>query len=711
MNDIVEIGVDKEEELVEVEALTDWENEPSVADLKADLEEASSHHESHVSDVNTWLDNMNVTGSAKITKIKGRSTIVPKLIRKQAEWRYASLSEAFLSDEDLFETDPVTWEDQDAALQNGLVLNSQFNTKIDKVKFIDEYVRAAVDEGTVVVRTGWDFVEEERSVPNIIAKRITDPDLIAICQAAMQQVIEDPTSADDIPHELMEKVELSVKMGGIPVEPVQQGFKNKMVTVRNQPTVEVCDFNSIIIDPTCKGEIDKASFVIYKFETSLSALRKEGIYSNLEHIKVETNAIQNEANYHNDAEAFNFKDEPRKKFVAYEYWGYWDKDGSGTTKPIVGTWVGDTLIRMEDSPFPDEGLPFTLVQYLPKRKNVYGEPDGELLADNQKIVGAVTRGMMDIMGRSAAGQTGIRKDALDVTNRRKFDQGLDYSFNAHIEAQAAFHTHNYPEISNSAQFILNSQHMEAESMSGVRAFTQTGISGEGLGRSATAAQSALDAASKRELGILRRMAKGITEIGRKIMAMNAEFLSDEEVVRITNEEFVTIKRDDLAGRVDIKLHISTAETDNAKAGELAFMLQTMGNTMPAEMSQLILEDIARLRKMPVLAKKISEYEPEPDPFEEEMKMLELELKKAEIEKTLSEAEENRAEAGLDGAKAREAQAEADTKDLHFVNEQTGVTHARAKDLAREQGEMNLTRDIVKESLKDKGGNSQSSEPS
>ena len=38
--------------------------------------------------------------------------------------------------------------------------------------------------------------------------------------------------------------------------------------------------------------------------------------------------------------------------------------------------------------------------------------------------------MIDIIGRSANGQMGIRKDALDVTNARKFEQGADYKFNS-----------------------------------------------------------------------------------------------------------------------------------------------------------------------------------------------------------------------------------------------------------------------------------------
>lgn len=695
---------DKQDDINPGEAppLTEWENEPTVADLKKDLMEATGHHDAHVSRVNMWLDNLNVTGAAKIKKIKGRSTIVPKLIRKQAEWRYAALSEAFLSNEDIYATEPQTWEDQDAATQNGLVLNNQFNTKIDKVAFIDEYIRTAVDEGTVVVRTGWEFCEEEITVPNMVPQRITDPRLLQMIEQASKMLAQDAeAAASQVPPELLEIIKASLE-AGVPVQMVQKGTKKVMRTVKNQPTVEVCDYNAVIIDPTCKGDIKKANFVIFKFETSLSDLEKYGIYSNLDKIDTEKSAIQSEPNYRaEDTGSFNFTDKPRKKFLAYEYWGFWDIHNKGKTKPIVGTWVGDTLIRMEDSPFPDEGLPFVLVQYLPKRKNVYGEPDGELLEDNQKITGAVTRGMLDIMGRSAIAQTGIRKDALDITNQRKYDAGGDYSFNAHIDPNLAFFNHTYPPIPESAAFMIQLQNNEAEALTGVKAF-HGGISGEGLGKSATAARSALDAASKRELGILRRLAQGMIEIGRKIMAMNAEFLSDEEIIRVTNEEFVTVRRDDLAGRVDVKLHISTAETDNAKAEELSFMLQTMGNNMPPEMSQLILENIARLRKMPELAKQIKEYKPQPDPVAEQLKILQVKKLEAEIAEIQSKTVENQAEAQLDQAKARQTASLADKQDLDFVEQESGVTQERDLQKSSQQAEANTQRDVIKEIIKQSG---------
>jgi hypothetical protein len=688
--------------------LTDWENEPKLADLKADLEEAGEHHDNHVADVERWLDNLNVTGTARRPKVAGRSTVVPRLIRKQAEWRYAALSEAFLGTEDLFTTAPQTWEDKDAAIQNGLVLNHQFNNQLDKVGFIDEYIRTAVDEGSVTVRVGWESREGTVQEDDWVAKPAPEF-LVPILQQVMMQLAENPSALAELPPELVRSVQATLEAGE-PMQVVKKGTKSVTKEVVNQPTLDVCDYDAVILDPTCKGVIKDAAFVIYKFETSLSDLRKAGKYENLDLIHIESSAIEKDPDQsgQSDQTNFNFQDDPRKKVYAYEYWGFWDIDDSGETKPFVATWVGDTLIQMEESPFPDEGLPFVHVQYLPKRKNVYGEPDGELLEDNQKIVGATTRAILDILGRSAAGQTGIRKDALDVTNQRKFNAGKDYMFNAHVQPDVAFYHHVLPDIPQTAQWILDQQNNDAESMSGVRAFTNTGVSGEGLGRSATAARSALDAAGKRELGILRRLAYGVVEIGRKIMAMNAEFLSEEEVIRLTNDEFQTVKRDDLAGRVDIKLHISTAETDDAKAQELAFMLQTNGpNGDPGEV-RMIRAEIARLRKMPVLAKRIEEYQPEPSPAEQlamAREQKEIERLDAEIAKLQSEAMENSAEAELDKAKTRQVHSQADMQDLDFMEQESGAKQEREKELQGEQAQANLQRDIVNAFLKE--GNEQS----
>ena len=675
------------------QSLTNWKNPPKLGDLKKDLLDAKPAHDTQKALVKTWLDNLNVEGNAKVKTAKGNSSIVPKLIRKQAEWRYPALSDPFLSTDDVFNVYPVSWEDKKAATQNQMLLNHQFNNKIDKVQFIDDYVRTAVDEGTVIVRIGWEFEEEEYVADFPEVQYQINPEMGPMHEQLEQMRIESPATYElDVPEEMRTAHEMTMEQG-IPIEPVILGYKKekRTRTVKNHPTVEVCNVNNVIIDPSCNGKIEDAGFVIYSFESSLSKLKKDSKYKNLDKIQVEGNSILNEPDHtpSNDSN-FNFNDKPRQLFVVYEYWGYWDIDGRGTVTPIVVTWVGNTIIRMEENPFPDKLLPFITVPYLPKRREVYGEPDGALLEDNQKIIGAVTRGMIDIMGKSANGQTGIRKDMLDTTNRRKFENGQDYEFNMTVDPRVGIFMHTYPEIPNSAQFMLQMQNMEAESLTGVRAFS-SGVSGQALGDTAASFRGALDAASKRELAILRRLSNGMVKIGRKIISMNAEFLSEKEVVRVTNEEFQIVRRDDLAGQFDLKLSISTAEEDNNKAQELSFMLQTMGNNMDPTMSQMILADIAKLRKMPDLAKKIEAYQPQPDPMAQKKMELEIQLLEAQLQNEMAQSQErqanaqlNMAKVGTEQVKAGNIQSDTDLKNLDFVEQESGVKQERAKELHGEQ---------------------------
>lgn len=678
----------------DVKPLTNWKNPPSLRELKQDLQDAKPTHDNQQTKVATWLDNLNVTGKAAVNGTGNNSKIVPKLIRKQAEWRYAALSEPFLSTEDVFKVSPLTWEDREAAKQNQLVLNQQFNSSIDKVKFIDEYVRTAVDEGTVITRVGWDFHEEEYEGTFPVVEYRVNPEMAPLHEQLHQMLQESPSQyATDVPEELRQAHEMTMEQG-VPIEAVVIGQKKetRTRTVKNAPTVEVCNSANVTIDPTCLGDLKKASFLVYHFESSLSELEKDGKYKNLSAINISTSSILGETDHASSdgSKNFNFSDEPRKKFVVYEYWGFWDFDKTGIVKPFVAAWVGNTLIRMEENPFPDKQFPFVIAQYLPVRKSIYGEPDGALLEDNQKIIGAVTRGMIDVMGKSANGQTGIRKDMLDTTNRRKFDKGQDYEFNANVDPRQGVHMHVFPEIPQSAQFMLSLQNMEAESLTGVKSFSQ-GISGAGLGDVAVGVRGALDAASKRELGILRRLSSGITQTGRKIISMNAEFLSDTEVVRVTNDEFTTVRRDDLAGNFDLKLSISTAEEDNNKAEQLAFMYQTTAPNGDMELNKMILSDIARLRKMPDLAQKIEAYQPQPDPLQQKKAELEIALLEAQIANENSKAMLNQAQAQLNGAKVGteqtkqgNMQSDTDQKNLDFVEQESGVKQERALQQTGEQ---------------------------
>ena len=345
------------------------------------------------------------------------------------------------------------------------------------------------------------------------------------------------------------------------------------------------------------------------------------------------------------------------------------------------------MIRMEENPYPDGEIPLVLVPYLPVKRSVTGEPDAELLADNQAIMGAVTRGMVDLLGRSANGQMGIAKGMLDSVNRRKYDRGDNYEFNPQMTPAMGVFQHQYPEIPASAMNMLSLQNQEAEAISGVKSFAG-GLSGQAYGDVAAGIRGMLDAASKREMSILRRLAEGMELIGRKLIAMNQVFLSEEEVVEITNEEFVTVLRSDIQGEYNIKVDIETAEVEEAKAQDLGFMLQTMGNTLPFEMTQSILVQIAKLKRMPLLAHMLEKYQPQPDPLQEKMKELEI----AKLEMEIAELQ---AKTALANSKARATASEADLKDLDFLEQNSGTKHARDMDKVQAQAESNQALEITK----------------
>ena len=170
--------------------------------------------------------------------------------------------------------------------------------------------------------------------------------------------------------------------------------------------------------------------------------------------------------------------------------------------------------------------------------------------------------------------------------------------------------------------------------------------------------------------------------------MNGEFLEDEEVIRVTNKQFRTIRRDALAGDFDLRVKISTAESDNSKIEKLAFMMQTGQQSMDPEEAKLVRAEIYKLQKMPDLAEKVLNYQPQPNPMQQEIQQLELERLRLELEKLKSEIEERRSRAVENAvdvefkqartqnelAKAGKTLSEKDLNDMKFLKEDMGVAH-------------------------------------
>lgn len=612
-------------------------------DLKADLRVSEILKKEWDTKREQWINE--TYGNPYGNEEEGRSRIVSKDIKKQLEWLIPTITDPFLSSPDVIKCSPVTFEDTAAARQNELILNTQFTRKFNRFNFINKACRVLATEGSAVIQTAWDYEDEE-----------------------VEQEVE-VVKTDRFGNEFI----------GVTTETVVK-------IIKNNPTARVCRNEDIFIDPTCMDDMDKCQFIIHRYESDRSTLAADGRFKNVDKIQMEDSSMD-PTFIDEDHTNFRFSDTPRKKVLVYEYWGNYDIDGDGIVEPIVCAWVENTIIRLEKNPYPDKKPPFIIVPFNSVPFQMFGEALAENIGDNQKVKTAITRGLIDNMARSNNGQVGMKQGALDLRNRKRFLQGENFEFRG---SPADFWQGSFNQLPSSAFDMLTLMNNEIESQTGTKSFSG-GITGSALGTTATAARGALDATAVRRLHLVRNLAENLIKpLMRKWMAYNSEFLEEEEVVRITNEQFVPIRRDDLAGNIDIDISISTAEDNSAKAQQLSFLLQTMGPNQGFEINQLLMAEIARLSRMPELEEKIRNHQPQPDPLAEKMKqieveraMLENEKIKAEIQDKLARAGENQIDAELkrnkaqvEAAKARKLGSEADKLDLDYLDKDEGFSYSR-----------------------------------
>lgn len=655
--------------------------------FKKDLEAARSARAEVDYKIANWKKWYN--GEPYGNEIKGKSSIVDRTVKKQSEWQHASLIEPFISTPDIIKCNPVTFEDSESARKMEILLNTQFCRQFSRYNFLTKAIRVLDQEGTCIVRVGWEMVEKE--IEEFYKERVPSDTFLEVLE-------QNP--------ELGNASVAEIEQMGIPV--FDEIERSRIVTkkVIDHPTAIVCRNEDIFIDPTCEDSLDECQFIIHRYEVDMSSLidaRDRGLadYFGLELLKEEMANKEYENIYNRDYN-YNFEDIPRRKMTMYEYWGNYDLDNDGYAEPIVCSWINDRIIRLENNILPDEKPPFIVVPFTHVPFSIYGESNAELLGDIQKIQTAFKRGIMDNVASVNNGQKGIRKGVLDPENLKRYQSGQSYQFNTTFNPQTDIIFSNYNEIPGSIFNYMAALNNEAESITGISSFN-TGINGNAMGSTATSIRTAVDSSSTRRLNLVRNISENLVKpILRKWIAYNAEYLDEETQIRITNEEFMRINKDDINGNIDIELTISTSDDNQAKANELAFLLQTIGNSTSFEFTKMIMIHIARLYRMPALAKSLEEFEPQPDPMQQAM--LEAQIRKIMSETMNNEAKavENQAttakkeaDANLSMAKARHLESKTDLDSLKYIKDYTGQAHKEDLEKIDRANEVKLTQEALR----------------
>lgn len=580
--------------------------------------------------ISTWLNEYN--GEPYGNESDGHSQIVVKDIKKAVEWFLPNAVEPFVGKNRIVKLEGITADDAPRASLTEKLLNYQFVRNFDRYSFIYDCFKVGATEGTTVVRCGWEFEEETRTEK----LKTWTPEQLAQLQAEGMEVEVNPDSG-------IAKV-------------------TKRKTITNRPTARVIKNGKFFIDPSA-ANIEEAEYVIETRDVTMSSLRKEGIYKDLDKLDGgsltrDDSSTEDTRNGAGDDRGYDpeeeYADKSLKKVTLYEYWGNLDLEGEGEAEPVVIAWVGNTIIRSEENPYPNKDKPYSATPFTKTPFMFWGDALAEFISDGQFIRSGIMRAMLDNVTQSNNGFKFFRKGSLDPLNKKKLLSGIGGA----IEINGDKNDMWDGSFNQMPQTIFNMFEMiqrDNESLSGISNAAQ-GLDSRALS-TATSANIVASMGQKRMMEIVRRYSELVKDIMRKWISYNKVYLEPQEVIRIAGN-YIEFARDDIDGAFDIDITVGVDGIEESKANQITMLMQQIGGlagTVDPKTLHSLLAKLADIWGFADVAAELESYEaPAPDPRQAEMADLEMQKLQAEIDKLKAEAHNKMAETNATNVDAKKA---------------------------------------------------------
>lgn len=515
--------------------------------------------------------------------ISGRSKFVSKDTKKNLHWFIPNAMKPFMSSDDIVEAIPRTADDVKRAASQATLLNFQFSNEFDKYDFLWQSLFVMGSEGTVVARTGWDFEEEPEQIPF----KGTMQEYQMLLADGAKFVGDIKTEAITVPQQNPNPI-----MPPIPLRvDVVSGTIEIMKTIKSRPTAAVIRNENFYIDPAATT-IDTAEFTAEDIDMIMSDLREnektaenpKGIYKNID--KITTNAAdkntstlaaerETERRSYGSNDDEESTDESMKKVKITEYYGRIDVDQDGIAEHIVISFVGNTVIRLEANPFPDNKPPYVAVPYSPRAFSFWGDAMAAFIEDTQQIKTAIMRTFIDTMAHSTNGVKHTLKGSLDPVNKRKLrisKIGDVIEWND-ANSLGAYRMEAKNDIPQSMMSMFELFTAEGENESGITRYNQ-GLDARSLNKTATGISAIMNQSQMRIWETTSRFAEEyIKKLFRKWIAYNQAFLTDEVAVRIAGNRFENILPDDIGGNYDLSINVAIAGSSQEKAQNIVQLMQ------------------------------------------------------------------------------------------------------------------------------------------
>ncbi len=610
-------------------------------DIKKELKRATSAKTIIEGKISDWNDAYD--GKEYGNEVIGRSSMVMKDVAKQIEWQKPNITEPFTSTENPVGTSALNAKSDKAATASENVLNYQYTSQFDRYSFMDTLANVLSREGTVWVRTGWEFKE------GLEEKRLTRVDMNTI-----MQVQEEPTEITQNDDGSFNAV-----------------YQRKTI-VRNQPTAKVWKNEDIFPDPLADSE-STLGFVIGRSKMTITEMRNN---PNFDQAAIDTIGTVDPQLYNDsalgadrEAKGYDYGSDPanseiqnNKKYFVYEYWGEYDINGNGISEQICFVWVDrvDVVLQSEENFLPGKRNPFISTPYSAVPFSLWGNGLPAFIEDNQKIRTMLMRGILDNMSLSNNGQKFIQKGTLDYTNWKRMKSGNKY---IQVNKLDGITDGSFHELPQSVYNLYNMIAEDSEALTGISKMAQ-GLDPGSVANTAAGVQTMASMTQKRMLDVVRNISNLMTKVFTRWNDYNKMFL---DVIEINNFSGVSqYEAADLKGDYHISLTVATDTNKQTKMQQYNLMLQqsaSMAGSVPPQLMNMIYSKMLDLFDEPGMAEAVRTYQPQPDPHTESMKQAELAQAQADVQDTQSNALYKQANAGAKQKDIEKSDSEIDSMDM------------------------------------------------
>jgi len=581
--------------------------------IYVNLQDAKTYKSDINQKIQKWIDIYE--GKPYGNEIDGRSKLVWKLVKKHGETLAANITKPFITGNKIVQIEPRTRFDVIKARLDEMLLNYFFEKEFDKVKFMKTLRNVLIKEGTAFIKVSWIRKDKEVDLEKDYAM-----------------------------------------LGG--------SGKVKIPEI-NKPFAEICFNEDIFTDPNATS-LEDSEYFIHRYRTTPDELYnnpdydKEAIARFRKKIqeareKATGDEIHNQqVQFISDDESYIYEyyDIPKKKVYSFL--------NSGNIVEVVHK-RDYTLFPYVEIPLFDEEF------------SIWGRALADVIEDEQKFMTSIIRGVIDNMSMSNNGIKFVRKGSLDAINFKRLMEGQPVvEVNANMPINQVVHDGNFNELPSSVYNMLQVIEQQAEGLTGVNRFMQ-GISSNELNSPATNFRAMLSQAQIRLIDITTNITNGLKRMFGLWLEMIYEYLSDEEIFKITGTsiaeektkmtkrlamewdldnlppdtqqkaimlivkeiEEIFNKRD---SKYDININIGTDGLREAKIAQINMFMQQASQlvqlgVVPQDVVRSLISKLAELLEFPEIAHNIKTYKPQPDPMQQQMMQVQLQKEIAEAKKS------------------------------------------------------------------------------